>query len=169
MGLVFKSFLIIVLILLVFALIELTFGACLFTNFLVERAEKLFYVFEVENNYETKVNVIEQQNTSELFIGVTADNLEFGLIPLGAVSKRFLNLANDDEINYKILLIVSGNISPMVEFNENDFVLQKGENATITVFLDSSLALNPGNYTGEVSLLSKRPRLLFLNSMWGSR
>ena len=165
MGLVFKSFLIVILILLVFALIELTFGTGLFTNFLVEKTEKLFYVFELENKYETKVSIIEQQNTSELHLGITADNLEFGVMPPGSVSKRFLNLANDDEIDYKILLIVKGNISSMVKFDKNDFILHKGEYAKVTVSLDSSIALTTGNYTGEVSVVSKRPRLLFLSNL----
>ena len=153
MGLVFKSFLIVTLILLVFALIELTF-----------KTEKLFYVFELENKYETKVTIIEQKNTSELFLGMTADNLEFGVIPCGVVSKRYVDLANDDEIDYKILLTVTGNISPMVKFNKNDFILDKGENSQVTVSLDSSLASSPGNYTGTVSVISKRPKLLLLNN-----
>ena len=164
MGLVFKSFLIVILILLVFTLIELTFNIGFFTNFLVQNTEKLFYVFELEDNYKTAVSIIKQQNASEVFLGMTSDDLEFGVIPLGSGSNRFMNLANDDEIDYKILLIVTGNITPMVKFDSNDFNLRKGENAKITVTLDSSLAPTPGNYTGEVSVISKRPRLLFLSS-----
>ena len=164
MGLVSKSFLIVVLILLVFALVKLTFNTGLITNFLVEEAEKLFYVFKLENKYETGVSIIEQQNTSELFLGMTADNLEFGVIPTGVVSKRFMNLANKDEVDYKVLLIVTGNISPMIKFNKNDFILQKGENVEITVFLDPSLAQDLGNYTGEISVISKTPKFSFLNS-----
>jgi len=165
MGLVFKSSLVIILILLFFALIKLTFNTSFITNIPIENTDKIFYVFELENKYVTKVNIIEQQNTSETFLGMTADNLEFGVIPLGSISKRFLNLANDDEIDYKILFIVNGNISPMIKFDKNDFILQKGKDTTITVSLDSSLALNSGNYTGEVSVVSKRPRLLFLNNL----
>lgn len=165
MGLVFKSFLIVLLILLVFALIEFTFGTGLFTSFLMERTEKLFYVFELENNYKTKVSIIEQKSTSGLFYGITADNLEFGIISPGSVSKRFLNLENDDEIDYKILLVVTGNISPMVKFDKNDFILHEDESTEVTVSLDASLALKLGNYTGEVSVVSKRPRFLFLNSL----
>lgn len=165
MGLVFKSFLIVVLILLILALIRLTFNTGLITGFFIERVEKLFYVFELEKNYDTKVSIIEQQNISELFLGMTADNLEFGVMPQGSVSSRFLNMTNDDEMDYKILFIVTGNITPMVKFNKNDFVLHKDENTTITVFLDSSFASNPGNYTGEISIVSKKPRFSFLNNL----
>jgi len=162
MGLVFKSFLIIILIFLFFVLIKLTFNTNFITNFLTEKTDKLFYVFELEKKYETKVSIIDQ-NTSDIFLGITADNLEFGIIPLSAVSKRFINLTNDDEINYIILLKSTGNISPMVKFDNNNFILHKGENTTITVLLDSSFASNPGNYTGEVSIISKRPRFSFLS------
>jgi hypothetical protein len=168
MGLVFKSFLIIILIFLFFALIKLTFNTNLITDFLTEKTEKLFYVFKLEKNYEAKVSIVEQQNTFDIFLGVTSDNLEFGIIPLGSVSKRFLNLANGNETNNKILLIATGNISPMVKFDKNNFVLHKNENATITVLLDSSLASNPGDYTGEVSIISKRPKFSFLSNMEGS-
>ncbi len=167
MGLVFKSFLIIVLILLIFAFLELTSDTGLFTNSPIKGTEKLFYIFELERDYGTKVSIIESQNTSDIFLGMTADNLEFGIVPTGSISKRFINVANDDEIDYKILLIVTGNISPMVKFDKNDFVLQKGENAKVTISLDSSLASEYGNYTGKVSVISKIPRFSFLNIAGG--
>lgn len=165
MGLVSKSFLIIILIMLMFALIELTFGIGFFTNILTEKKEKLFYVFEFESNHKTEVSITEQQNASNIFLGMTADNLEFGIIPLGSISKRFLDLTNTDEKDYGILLMVTGNISPMVKFDKNDFVLHKNENVKITVSLNSSLAPNLGNYTGEISIISKRPKFSFLNSL----
>jgi hypothetical protein len=134
-------------------------------NFLTEKTGKLFYVFKLEKNYTTKVSIIEEKNTSNIFLGITGDNLEFGVIPLKAVSKRFFNLSNNDNVkDYKILLTVKGNISSMVNFDKNNFILRKEESATITVFLDSSLALKPGNYTGEISVISKRPKFSFLNN-----
>jgi hypothetical protein len=100
---------------------------------------------------------------------MTSDNLEFGIIPLRSVSKRFLNLANGNETNDKIQLIATGNISPMVKFDKNNFILYKNDNTTVTILLDSSLASKPGNYTGEVSVISKRSRFSFLNgNMEGS-
>ncbi len=167
MGLVSKSFLVIILILLVFVLIKLTFNTNFIGSFFVERTEKLFYIFELEKKYETKVSIIKKQNSSELFLGVTSDNLEFGVLSHDTVSKRFLNLANDDEMDYKILLITTGNISPMVKFDRNDFILHEGETVKITVSLDPSLASNLGNYTGEISVISKKPKFSFLYSLMG--
>ena len=164
MGFIFKSFLILVLILLFFALFELTFTTGFIANLLIKRMENLVYVFELRNNYKTQVSILEQQNISDIFLGVTVDNLEFGEIPVNSVIRRFLNLDNKDEIDYKVLLIVSGNISPMISFDKNDFILPKENNMTVTVILDSSIAPKPGNYTGEVSVLSKKPRFLFLSS-----
>jgi len=153
MGLVFKSFLIVILILLIFVLIGLTFNT-----------DKIFYTFELENEYETKVSIIEQQNTSDIFLGITTDNLEFGVMPRESVSKRFLNLTNNDDTDYKIILISKGNITPFVNFEKNDFILHKDETVKITVFLNSSPVVNLGNYTGEIYVISKRPRFLFLNN-----
>jgi hypothetical protein len=168
MGLVFKSFLIVALILLFFALIKLTFNTSFITNYLIEKTDKLFYVFKLENKYETKVSIIEEKNISNILLGVTGDNLEFGVIPLKSVSKRFFNLSNNDNVkNYKIQLIVTGNISPMVNFDKNNFILHKDDNTTVTIILDSSLASKSGNYTGEISVISKRPKFSFMDSFMG--
>ncbi len=164
MGLVFKSFLVLILILLFFVLVKLIFNTTSIMGFFFEKTEELLYDFKVEKNYETKVSIIEQKNTSDLFMGITSNNLEFGMIPLGSVSKRFLNLSNNDEENYKILLITTGNISPMIKFDKNNFILHKNDITSVTVSLDSSLTLKSGNYTGEISVISKKPKISFLNS-----
>lgn len=164
-----KFLLIVILIILFLALIGLTFGTMYFTNFLVKSADKLFYKFELEKTYKTQVGIIEPKNNSNLLLGFTSDNLEFGIIPLGSVSKRFLTLTNNNEENYKIILKVSGNISPMVKFNKNDFILAKDENMSVTVFLDSSIGLVPGNYTGEIFVISSRPKFSFLNNLVGNQ
>jgi hypothetical protein len=85
------------------------------------------------------------------------------VVPIGSKSIKFLDLANHDEKDYKILINVEGNISPMVTFDKNDFILHKGNNAKIKVSLDSSLTSNPGNYTGEISIISKRPKFSFFD------
>ena len=67
MGLVFKSFLIVILILLVLTLVELISYKGFFTKIITDKIEKLSYVFEIEGEYITKVSIIEIKNISREF------------------------------------------------------------------------------------------------------
>jgi hypothetical protein len=97
---------------------------------------------------------------------ITGDtcNLNFGVIPIGIESRRFLNLVNYKDENYKVEIQAYGNISPMISFDKNDFILHKGDELKITVLLNSTLSKETGNFTGEINIFSKGAKFSFLET-----
>ena len=64
--------------------------------------------------------------------------------------------------NIKIILKAYGNISPLVVFSKNNFVLEPKEKVSIDVFLHSK-DFEPGNYSGEIDVVSQKPIYNFLS------
>jgi len=139
------------------------------TNFVknetVEKKEDLFFVYETVM-YPSNVQIIRLENKSNITIGITGDpwNLNFGVIPIGIESRRFLNLVNYKDENYKVEIQAYGNISPMISFDKNDFILHKGDELKITVLLNSTLSKETGNFTGEIDIFSKGSKFSFLEA-----
>jgi hypothetical protein len=52
----------------------------------------------------------------------------------------------------------------MISFDKNYIKLYPGEELKITASLNSSLS-KPGNYTGEIDIISKKVRFSFLNPL----
>jgi len=137
------------------------------TNRTSERTEDIFFIREIVK-YPSNVTIVSPENPSNLTIGIVGDpwNLNFGVLPIGVNGKRFLNVANYKEPMYKIEINCYGNICPMINFDRNDFILHKGDEAKITVTLDTSLS-SPGDYIGEIEVLSERPKFSFLSTILG--
>ncbi len=129
-----------------------------------ERSENLFFKYEI-TKYPSSVAILPNLNTS-MVLGFTVDpwNLDFGIIPTGGnFGKRGLILTNTEEKRAKIKLNVYGNITPMVSFSKNDFILDKGENVTIDVFMKTTNTTEPGNYTGEIDVVAIKPKYEILS------
>jgi hypothetical protein len=141
--------------------------ASFITNRTSERFEDIFFIYDVVK-YPSNVTIISLENPSNIPIGIVGDpwNLNFGILPFGVKGKRFVNVANYDEPIYKTKLVCYGNICPMIKFDKNDLILHKGEEAQITVSLDTSLS-PPGDYVGEIEVLSERPKFSFLITILG--
>jgi hypothetical protein len=89
-------------------------------------------------------------------------NLKFGIVPgNGSYIRRYINIKNSNEKYDKIKLKVFGNISPLVNFSRNEFVLNENESAVIEVRLKTDSA-EYGNYSGEIDLIVKVPKYDFL-------
>ena len=138
------------------------------TNMTVDRSENPLFFYETIK-YPNNVEIIPKESTSAR-VGIVGDpwNLNFGIFQPGINGKRFLNLANYKEQPYHVKLISYGNISPMISFSENNFILYKGDEKKITVFLNSSLSTESGNYTGEIDIISESTNIPFLGKiLWG--
>lgn len=133
-------------------------------NMTTEKNDGLFFVYETVR-YPSNVEIIELENNSNLTLGLTNEpwNLNFGVMPVGILSKRFINLANGKEEIYKVEIHVYGNISPMVSFDKNNFILKKGDEMKVTALLNSTLSKETGKYIGEVDIISKRSKIPFFN------
>jgi len=130
------------------------------TNMTIERTENPFFFYEIIK-YPSNVEIIPPEPSTSYRVGITGDpwNVNFGVFQPGINGKRFLNVANYKEQEYHVKVICHGNISPMISFSEDDFILYKGEEKKITVFLNTSLSTESGNYTGEIDIISENTKI----------
>jgi len=123
----------------------------------------LFFDYEV-TKYPTKVEITSTKFLEEGgLIGVVVDpwNLNFGIVPTGGSSvKRQIELFNTKEKAGKISFKVYGDISPLVSFSDNDFIIHENENLTVMIYLNTGNLI--GNYSGEIDVVAKKPKYKFL-------
>jgi len=133
-------------------------------NMTTEKNDGLFFVYETVR-CPSNVEIIKLENKSNITLGMTNDpwNLNFGVIPVGIESRRFINLANKNEEIFKVEIHAYGNISPIVSFDRNNFILHKGEEMKVTTLLNSSLSNGTGKFMGEIDIFSRRAKIPFFN------
>ena len=132
-----------------------------FTNY-----STLFFNYKIIR-YPSSVE-IEPEEENETLLGFVTDswNLNFGIIPGdGSFIKRNIEIANLEEVNIKIILKVYGNMSSLIFFRKNNFVLKPNERAVVDVFLFTNDTLQ-GNYSGEIDLIAQKPIYNFLSITW---
>jgi len=141
--------------------------ASFITNRTFERSEDMLFIREIVK-YPTNITIISPENPSKIPVGIVGDpwNLNFGVFPIGINGKRFVNVANYNEPISKIKLVCYGDICSMITFDKNDFILHKGDEAKITVHLNTSLS-SPGSYSGEIHILSEIPKTSFISVLLG--
>ena len=108
--------------------------------------EGTFFREEI-TSYPAKIYVTENQ--SRLGMSVDTFHLDFGIVPVGSFTTKTITLKNDDERTSKVEVEVNGDISDLIEFNKNNFLLKGFEETEIKV---KAIGRRPGNYTGEVSI-----------------
>lgn len=123
------------------------------SNVTVQRFKTFPFTYEVVR-YPAKVEIIKKNGS--LNLGMSADPwiLDFGSFPPGVGSKKIINLENPTNKTYRVELRARGNISGMIKFDKNDFLLEKGGKMKVSVLLNSSLS-KIGNYSGEVDIIYK--------------
>lgn len=139
------------------------------SNQTFERSEDTFFKYEILK-YPTDVEIIKPEPRKQTSIGIVVDpyNLRFGRIPTGGNSvNRYVVLVNLQEKKAKVEFNVFGDISPMVSFSDNNFLLNAYENVTVTVLLSTTETTPPGNYSGEIDVVTKRPKYDFLYQILG--
>lgn len=134
-------------------------------NRTVENYSTFFYKYEILR-YPTNVEIMPIENVNEnVVLGFVTDpwNINFGIIPgNGSYATRTIEISNKEEVVNEITLKVYGNISPLVVFSKNEFALNPGEKSSIEIFLYTKDS-QPGNYSGEIDILSKKPIYNFLS------
>ncbi len=133
------------------------------TNKTVVNYSTLLFNYEIAR-YPSSVE-ITIIDVNETVLGFVTDpwNLNFGMIPgNGSFVKRNIELANTDEKDIKIILKAYGNISSLVVFSKNNFILKPGEKVSIDIFLYSK-NFEPGNYSGEIDVIAQKDIYNFLS------
>jgi len=172
-----KKILITILIVLILGFIFILYNSFEFktsgfvVNRTVETSETPFFYYEIVR-YPSNVEIFEPKKTDTIKIGITGDpwNINFGKLSAGMIGERYINLANYKEEPFRVRLVSHGNISSMVSFTSDDMVLKKGKEVKVTVFLNTTISTKPGNYTGEIDIISEKSKIPFLgNVLWKIR
>lgn len=131
----------------------------------VEQSEDLFFIYQT-TRYPSRVEVTQPpQENEHILIGLSIDpfDLNFGLLqPGGGAGRRTIEALNLQDDDVKIILESYGNISSMVTFDKNNLILKEGEYSEITAILRTTDETLPGNYTGEIDVIVKKPKYKFI-------
>ncbi|NIO44782.1 MAG: hypothetical protein GTN36_04490 [Candidatus Aenigmarchaeota archaeon] len=124
----------------------------------------LFFKYEIKR-YPSNVEIRPTEDINETTVlGFVTEpwNINFGIIPAnGSFVTRNIKIGNSGERNNKIILKVYGNISPLVVFSKNNFILKPNEKASIDIFLYSK-GFGPGKYFGEIDVIAQKDIYNFL-------
>ena len=136
------------------------------TNRTVKRSENLFFIYETIR-YPAKIRVTEfESNLSDIKVGIAGETwqLNFGYVPVGMKQRKFFDMANPKETDIKVTINTYGNISPMIEFEKNDFILHKDETMKVGIIIEPLKTTQPGNYIGEIDIFIVKPKYSFLSN-----
>lgn len=134
-------------------------------NMTVSNYQNLLFNYEIIR-YPSNVELVSVSNIEEaVMLGFAIEpwNINFGIIPSdGSYGTRSIDFTNSEEIDRRIILKAYGDISSMVVFSKNDFILKPGEDVSVDVFLYSR-DYDAGNYSGEIDVIIKKPIYNFLS------
>ena len=94
---------------------------------------------------------------SRISVGIASQTYElnFGRIPENLTVRKFIDIANNEEVPVKICILKRGSIGPMLRIREDEFVLEeKGEREVELLFNGSEV----GSYQGEIDVVVRKPR-----------
>ena len=134
------------------------------TNETFERATGIFFDYET-TRFPSNVEIVLPQEEG-MKIGFVIDpwNLNFGIIPTGGnYGTRHIILVNSEDRNVRVDINVYGTIKPLVSVSQNNFILQSGKSVTVDIYLNTTNSTKPGNYTGEIDVVIKKPRYSLLS------
>ncbi|MFH1228917.1 MAG: hypothetical protein V1678_00645 [Candidatus Aenigmatarchaeota archaeon] len=99
-------------------------------------------------------------NGDNIGLGVVTDpwNIKFGsVLGNGSTIKRYISIKNSQEKYSRISLKAYGNITSLVKFSKNNFVLTENESSAVEIVFDTGNS-SYGNYTGEIDVVFKTPK-----------
>ncbi len=108
---------------------------------------------------------VQLVNTTNLTIGIAIEPyvFNFGKLPISKVfsSRKFIEVSNNLTKAVKVEILAFGTISRYLYFKPSSFILGPFSKKSVEVILNTSQAI-PGNYSGEIVIISKGSRIGFL-------
>jgi len=120
-----------------------------------EKYENLLFTYEIYS-FPAKINVLEKSQKMEIGVSGDSNVLDFGQIYVGMGSRKYINLTSSEE--YKVALKSNGNITHVIKFEKNDFIIKGQESVPVY-----ALPKSPGFYEGEIKIIFKKIKYPFLN------
>ena len=113
-----------------------------------------FYKVVFMKIYDIEIKVVEGRH-----VGFNADpSLHFGMIPsMGGSAEKELNMLNNENIPVMVQVRVSGDASPYISVEDNNFVLNPSEGRKLKVYAIIPDNFNKvANFTGEAKVIYTR-------------
>jgi hypothetical protein len=112
--------------------------------------------------YPASVEVLDP-NSQEVGISGGTQVLNFGSVPKGGASEKFISINNTRETKIQAMIIVSG--LPMVKALESKVSLSPGQNMTIGIVANATDDIGVGNYTGALGVFVLIPKNAFVSGL----
>ncbi len=114
-------------------------------------AYSIYSVIEIRS-LNISLEIVEEAN-----IGLSGDTdkLDFGTLPNTATMEKAARIDNYRKNPVKVLVFVTGNVSPFIEVSENNFILKGNESRAVKLIarpVDAGL----GYYSGQAVFYFKR-------------
>lgn len=125
------------------------------------QTDGMFFTKAVDRIPARAIIVLPEVNNDTIKVGVSADKseLNFGVVLQNMSVTKFVEINNKD-VTVKECILSYGSIGPLIKIPENNFVLKTGESKAVTLAFSGS---ELGNYTGEVDVITKKPKYGFLD------
>lgn len=107
--------------------------------------------------YPARVELVASTENPKLGMNIDYWQLDFGIMPVGGSGGRKELVLQNAGQQTKVRMHSYGNISDMISFPENNFILDSLENRTVDVVFSSG-ENGVGAYNGEVVLTLIKPR-----------
>ncbi len=115
------------------------------------------YLFiEDSNHFDMSAQTIKITGP-ETKIGFAAQTseLNFGRLPLGGRSTKFIDVSNQFNSPAKVKLEMRGNITSFVDLSNEEMILGPFESGQISICFNSR---EFGNYSGDINIISYLPK-----------
>ena len=127
----------------------------------IDQRSDMFFTYTTVK-YPAKVEVLVPTGNLTIGFNTGTNELDFGRVETGSSVKKWLNLTITDEKTSRITLKSKGDISPLLIFGKNDFLLSGKDSISVTMNAGS-----PGKYTGEVAVVVQRSSYDILRQLIG--
>jgi hypothetical protein len=109
--------------------------------------------------YPAHINVSSDKNNVSIGFDVSLEKIDFGaVVTEGTISRKYINVTNNEKVPVTIEARKYGNISDMVSFIGNDFTLGAGETSQIEIDAKPG-AIQSGDYYGQIEIIIKKSRI----------
>ncbi|MDD3006971.1 MAG: hypothetical protein PHX30_05355 [Candidatus Pacebacteria bacterium] len=111
----------------------------------------------VAEKYRAFVKIVGEGE--EVSANATTDGLDFGILPRGNSSTRFITINNQGERDIYVKIYKWGEIGKFIETNRNDFVLEAGKGENLEFMLEVPSGAEEKEYGGKV-VIFEIPKIL---------
>ncbi|MFH1127228.1 MAG: hypothetical protein V1718_03930 [archaeon] len=97
-------------------------------------------------------------------IGFAAQTYElnFGRLPLGGRSTKFIDVSNTFKSPVKIKTIIEGNIKQFIDLSDDEILLEPEKNTQLKITFNS---LETGNFSGNIKIVTYVPKYNMVNGL----